>query len=69
MFLFFSSSCDQIVYRLGATIPNNKSQSTSESKTETKETSDDNNESTSPPKSQEETSKVESEPESDLGKN
>jgi hypothetical protein len=56
------------MYRLGATVPSAKSRHTSESKTEAHETHHTGNENTSPPKSQEETAKAESEPESELGK-
>lgn len=54
--------------RLGASIPTPKSQPTPEPKVETKETSDPGHENTASSKTQEEPSKVESEPESELGK-
>lgn len=57
-----------MVNRLGATIPVAKSPPTPEPKPETKETGDTAHEDTSSSKSQEEPSKVESEPESELGK-
>jgi hypothetical protein len=59
---------EQLIYRLGAHVPSAKSHPTSETKAETHETHHADNEKTSSPKSQEETSKVESEPESELGK-